>query len=77
MNTLFRLDTRFGVLCKEYRPSSDAAFGASDQGRHCLLTEISMKIVSYNENIHQKTPKTRIGLIQIDKDGQVHWRKKA
>ena len=36
---------------------------ASDQGLHCLLTGIEMK---------RYTPKIGNGLVQFDKDGQIH-----
>ena len=41
--TLFRPQTPLRVLCKQCRPSSDAADAASDQGQHCLITEIFMQ----------------------------------
>ena len=41
--TLLRLDTRLGDICKQSRPSSDVLQNeASDQGQHCSLTGISL-----------------------------------
>ena len=41
--TLIRSNIRFGSICKQHRPYSDAAFAASEQGLHCFLTVISMQ----------------------------------
>ena len=63
--TLFRPATPFEVLCKQCRPSSDAAFyAASDPGQHCLLTEIYMEnTIMMKPSL--KNPKTRNGLIKM------------
>ena len=72
---LFRPDTPFGVLCKQSKPCSSMQNAASDQGQHCLLTEICNVKCSKNENIPQKTPDNRNGFHPKDKDGHVYCSK--
>ena len=56
-----------GVLCKQCK---------SDQGLLSFHTDISIENAVKMKN-PPETPKTRNGLIQNDKDGQVHWSKKG
>ena len=73
--TLFRLETCFGDVCKQCIPSSEANSAdpvqtpqnvASELGLHYFLTGTTMQI-TINGKHPLETPKTRNGLIQMIK----------
>ena len=48
----------------------------SDQGRHCMLIEISMENAVKMKTTYHKNPKNRNGLIQVVRMGKTTGQKK-
>ena len=66
--TLFRPGTRFGVSCKQCRPSSDTALCGVSSGSTCLLTEFFIEAaVKWKQPPEtSKTWNELISMIRID-----------
>ena len=75
--TLFRPDIHFGVLCKQCRPSSDAAECSISLGSTLFAYRNFYAKYSKKENMHEKPLKMKCIIHPNDKDGQVYWAKRV